>query len=228
MERIPIQIEVYGEAGVGKTHFLWDMPDPYVIDLSPTAEGKVNAMLNGSICSYEHCNNISEVGISIMNAESAGAKSVCIDSSVYLQPMAVEEWLMDENIRRKNAGKSKLHKVYPFTRYGEVRKRVDTLFSDVLMCGMNLVLTSQMQNQYVDDKDTGRRVPLGYTKADFQSHVRLRLAIIGGKRVCYVKKNRFVDQTSDAHFKTIPEPTFKCLVNRICKATSLEVDNFVM
>ncbi|MHA1289453.1 MAG: AAA family ATPase [Candidatus Thorarchaeota archaeon] len=228
MEQISLQIEVYGEAGVGKTHFLHTMPDPYIIDLSPTAEGRINAILFGHTDVYEHCMNLSEVEKAIVNADHVSAKSICIDSSVYLQQMAVDDWLFIENQKRKASGKSMLNKVYPFTRYGEIRHRIDTLFSDVLMSSMNLVCTSQMQNQYDGDSKTGRRIPLGYPKLDFQSHVRIRLSIIGGKRICYIKKNRFVDQLGDAYFKTIPEPTFECLVGFICEATNLEIDNFVM
>ena len=72
MKIIPIQVEIYGEPGVGKTHFLYSASKPYAIDLSPTAEGRVNAlMLSVSMERYEHCVNLSEVGKAITNARDS-------------------------------------------------------------------------------------------------------------------------------------------------------------
>lgn len=225
-DKIPVQIEVYGEPGVGKTHFCVNMPDPFIIDVSPTAESRINARLTA--CDYKHCKDMADIRGGIKTAKDGGFMSVCFDPSIYLQGIAADEWLIEENIIRKKKDKPPLTRVYPFMRYGDVRKKIDSIFADIMNHDMNLVCTSQMQDQYNGKKKTGKRIPAGYPKLDFQSHIRLRLAIKSNKRICLVRKNRFVDSLSDKYFKTIPNPTFECLVDRICSATGLDPDTFII
>jgi len=224
--KIPLQIEVYGESGVGKTYFCTTSPNPVLIDVSPTAESKVNAILSG--CKYFQCASLQDVRDAVEFAKDENYSSVCIDPSIYLQPLAVEEWLVEENAQRRKADKSLLTSVYPFQRYGDVRRKVDDIFTDVIGSEMNLICTSQMQDYYDGDKKTGKRVPAGYSKLDFQSHIRLRIAIIANKRVCFVRKNRFVDVLSEKYFKKIPDPSFNCLLDNICNATGLDKDTFII
>lgn len=238
--KLPIQIEVYSTPGLGKTHFCFKgVPSPTVIDLSPTKESYANAVMYGMTDQYSSVMDMAPAYNSNFDIDSLRSlvkdiilgghiKTVCFDSSKYLQDIASATWIKEENKRRKIDDKKPLNSVYPIGRYGDVRKKVDDLFAYILGCGVNIVCTSQLKSEYNGNKKTSKLIPHGYPKLDYQSHVRIRIGVVADKVVYSIRKNRFVYIMSDKYFKRIDELSMNCLVDNICRATDMDKDVFVL
>ena len=229
-DKLPIQIEVYSTPGLGKTHFcFFGVPDPLIIDLSPTKESYANAVMYGMTDQYVSCLDMNSMRTVVKDVINGGhVNTICFDSSFYLQDIASAEWIKEENVRRKGNDKKPLNSVYPIGRYGDVRKKVDDMFADILAAGINIVCTSQLKSEYSGNKKTSKLVPHGYPKLDYQSHVRIRIGVVADKVVYAIRKNRFVYIMSDKYFKRVDQLTMECLVDNICRATGMDKDVFVL
>lgn len=228
-DKLPIQIEVYSSSGLGKTYFCFKcVPEPVVIDLSPTRESYANAIIYGMTDQYNSCLDMDSLRTTVEDAVGGHAKTVCFDSSNYLQVIASEAWIKEENVIRKSDDKKPLNSVYPIGRYGDVRKKIDDLFAYILRNGMNIVCTSPLKSEYGENGRTNRLVSGGYPKLEYQSHVRIRIGVVSGDIVYSIKKNRFVYMMSDKYFKRIDELTMDCLVDNICKSAGVDRDIFVI
>jgi len=185
MNQIPLLIELIGEAGTGKTHTGLLFPNPLLIDCTEQGEGEIIARKVFPdewekryihVMDWHDLLNIAE-----------GYSTYIFDTSKDVVSIMSDKWCAKYNKKR----------VYPPAAYGEVYKMIDKLIKDVLYRPANVVMTSILRDEYVNDKKTGVRERDGYKRLSFESWLRLYIKIENNKRIYQVIKNRFVDRTSD-------------------------------
>lgn len=207
---MPVMVEIIGEPAVGKTHLSLTFPKPFIFDTTPKKEAEIIAfkVLGADAKNrYMWVQNWMQLVNGIKNVvKRDDVKTVVIDTGADLQSMAVEYELEEKNRKQ----------LLPY-EYGRIRESIDTdIIESVTTSGKNLVLTAQMDDEYVGNQKTGFRVPKGYKRAAFQSDIRLFLTIGGcsieimpgglsfrvvpkydEKRIrkAVVIKNRFVDMS---------------------------------
>lgn len=211
MAKIPLMIEIIGEAGVGKTHMALQFPRPIVFDTTPKGEAlPVVIKLFGAEKAREIWQPVytlnelkQKVGLALSSGKYA---TIIIDTSANLQDMSKKDWL-------KQKGREK---PLPF-EYVEIREPIDELIETITKkYGKNLVFTSQMKDEYgPDGKKTGRRIRDGYVKLPFMCDIRLYIELRKNndkyERIVHVVKNRFRDKASDEWIPTI-SPTWEDIV----------------
>ncbi len=191
--KIPLYVEVIGEPESGKTHFSLTAPNPFLIDTTPKFESLPILMKlypDDYLARSRNVRTWKDIEEAVNFALEKKFMTIIFDTSADLQQLAAEQWL-------KETGKKA---VYPITEYRWVRMKVDNLIWKIINSGINVILTSQMRDEWVGDKRTGRRERDGYKKAEFQADIRLYFYIEkeneSYKRHVRVVKNRFVDRTS--------------------------------
>jgi hypothetical protein len=230
-----VLVEIIGEPAVGKTHLSLTFPKPFMFDTTPRQEAKPIALkLLGdeakkrymAVKSYPQ---LVEGLKAVLKREDV--KTVIIDTGADLQGMCVEY-----EVERK--GRERLLPV----EYGRIREMIDTDVTEAVMeANKNLVMTAQMDDEYVNGQKTGRRVPKGYKRMAFQADIRIFLYLAshegGGEievspygltfayvppqrpamkfvRRAVVIKNRYVDMTQ-AGYQIIENPTVESIKNLI-------------
>jgi hypothetical protein len=227
---VPLLVEVIGEPGVGKTHFSLTFPKPFLFDTTPKREAEVIVYkLHGAEAKkrYMWATKYEQLLAGIKEVvKRDDVRTVIIDTGADLQSMAVEYELQKKDRER----------LMPF-EYGRIREMIDEdVIELVINSGKHLVMTAQMDDEYVNGQKTGRRVPKGYKRMAFQSDVRIFITISvaeltimpGGlsfdvvygktmqpKRTAVVVKNRFVDITTTGYQKLEGNFTFADLVKLI-------------
>ena len=223
-----VLVEIIGEPAVGKTHLSLTFPKPFLLDTTPKQEAKAVArkILGQEMEKrYKPVKNYLELVEAVKSIVGRDdVRTVIIDTGADLQGMCVEY-----EIERK--GRERLLPV----EYGRVREMIDTdIIEAIVEADKNLVMTAQMDDEYVNGQKTGRRVPKGYKRMAFQADLRifLYLAPEGGSageveispygltfayippqkpafrlvRKAIVIKNRYVDMTQ-AGYTIIEDPT---------------------
>jgi hypothetical protein len=213
---LPVLVEIAGEPGVGKTHLSLTFPKPYIFDTTPKREAEIVAykVLGASAKNrYQWVKNY-QILVNALNKvlQEQEVKTIVIDTGSDLQGMAVEY-----DIERRER-----QKLMPY-EYGRIREMIDEDITEkVIAVGKNLVMTSQMDDEYVNGVKTGRRVIKGYKRMAHQADIRLYMTLgaaeievmPGGlavyvtprptskpERKAVVIKNRFVDMTEAGYQK---------------------------
>jgi len=168
---MPVLVEIIGEPAVGKTHLSLTFPKPFVFDTTPKQEARIVAYkVLGAAAErrYSWVKSYVELIQGLRNvAGRDDVATIVIDTGADLQGMAVEFELE----RKKREG------LMPY-EYGRIREMIDTDVTEfVTQAGKNLVMTAQMDDEYVDGRRTGRRVPKGYRRMAFQADIRIYLAL---------------------------------------------------
>ena len=170
---MPVMIEIMGEPAVGKTHLALTFPKPFIFDTTPKKEAEIIAYkVLGADAKNRYMwiqNWIQLVNGVKSTVKREDVKTVVIDTGADLQSLAVEYELQVKE--RKS--------LMPY-EYGRIREVIDTdITEEIITAGKNLVLTAQMDDEYIDGNKTGFRIPKGYKRAAFQSDIRI-LLVIGG------------------------------------------------
>lgn len=207
--KVPLFVEVIGEAAAGKTHLSCIFSKPAVLDTTPKKESYVILRKLYPDWKRRHhpIRSLEDVRTALKFIKTApnDFKTVVVDTSADLRDLASKEYL-DE---KRKAGKER-ESVMP-REYKWVNEKVDAIIDEVQSeLKLNLVFISQMKDEWVGDKSTGRRIRRGYPSANFQADIRLFLQIENKvdektmkvipnryKRTCRVIKNRFRDQTNE-------------------------------
>jgi hypothetical protein len=159
-------IEIIGEPAVGKTHLSLTFPKPLLIDTTPKREARIIAykVLGAEATKrYIHIKNYQEL-VEAINNIGDDVKTVIIDTSSDLQELALEYELQRKDRKQ----------LMPY-EYGRLREMVDTDITEQVSQDKNLIFISQMDDEYIEGKRTGRRIPKGYKRAAFQADIRLLL-----------------------------------------------------
>lgn len=207
--KVPLFVEIIGEPESGKTHLSCLFPKPALFDTTAKGEGYV---VLKKVCPEDWKKRYFRIRaydefdkqLKIVKQQKAIFRTVIVDTSVELRAQGGEAHLKE------------LNKVKPrFSlmpeEWGAVNALIDTFIYTITNpadMGMNLVFTSQMQDEWADRKPTGRRIRKGYPNANFQSDIRLFLEIKQQvdqstmqyidkyERTCRVVKNRFRDRVN--------------------------------
>ena len=223
---MPLLAEIIGEPGVGKTHLSLTFPKPFLCDTTPKREAEVIVYkLYGSEAKKRYAwttkyQQLVETLKSVVKRDDV--RTVIIDTGADLQGMAVEYELEVKSRER----------LMPY-EYGRIREKIDEdVIELVIGAGKHLVMTAQMDDEYVGGQKTGKRVPKGYKRMAFQSDIRIFLIYgsaeitsisPGGlsfgvsydvkpgaatERKAVIVKNRFVDMAATG-IQVIKNPTFR-------------------
>jgi len=222
-----VLVEIIGEPAVGKTHLALTFPKPFVFDTTPKMEARfviMKLLPNDWKDRYMPIKNYPQLVENIKQVvKRDDVKTVIIDTGTDLQALCTEYELE----------KKQRERLLP-VEYGRIREMIDTdIIEAVIEANKNLVMTAQMDDEYVGGQKTGRRIPKGYKRMAFQADIRvfLYMAPTAGKggeieispygltfayipanvasfsmvRKAIIVKNRFDDMTSG--IKIIVNPT---------------------
>lgn len=198
-DKFCIMVELIGEPAKGKTDTALNFPKPLLLDTTPNMEAypvllkKFNYNRVEALKVYRRVRSLQDIKNEIEHATANGFKTIIIDSSSLLQEFASKAWC--EEHHKKS--------VFPITNFGQVREKVDDVMNSMKSNGLNVVLTSQMKDEYINDKKTGGRIKDGYARLDFQADYRILLEIKDNVRKYTVIKNRFADETDPKYVKVI-------------------------
>ncbi|MEM4167686.1 MAG: AAA family ATPase [Candidatus Caldarchaeum sp.] len=207
-------VEILGEPAVGKTHLSLTFPNPFLFDTTPKREAEIIAykLLGAEAAKrYEWVKNYQHLIKALVEVlQREDVKTIIIDTGADLQGMAVAY-----EIERKDR-----ERLMPF-EYGRIREMVDEdIIEKTIAAGKHLVLTAQMDDEYINGQKTGRRIPKGYKRLAFQADIRILLVVgsaevqvmPGGtsftvipkpdqnpKRKTVIIKNRFVDMAETGY-----------------------------
>lgn len=229
----PFYIEIYGEAGMGKTHQSHEgSPDPVHFDTASTSmdlgdfdietnEGRrgeswdvIHSKVHGwddeeaekryrYITGYEQAQDILQ--------DLDGFETVILDNWYDFRTLIVDHMadeypdLMQSRGWPTQNGWGKANSLY--------REFVDL----VLETGRHFVVVSEMSDEYQDGNKTGGRERDGPKKAQFDCDFRVQLETVarddGEERRAVVRKNRWLDRFSDEWVESIgPEYDFGTLM----------------
>ena len=208
---IPLFLEVIGEPSVGKTHLASLFPMPALLDTTTKGEGyavfsKLHADWKRRYFRIRCLEDV-RLALKFIKQNKEGFKTVVFDTSADLREMGSKEYLVELN----KAGKER-QALMP-QEYRWVNEKINGFIDEVTDVekglGMNLVFTSQMRDEWRENKPTGRRIRKGYPDANFQSDIRLFLQLTQKvdektmqvipneyERKCQVIKCRFRDQAN--------------------------------
>lgn len=200
LNKIPLLVELIGEEGTGKTHTGLLFPNPILLDCTVQGEGLVIAMkacLVDFKARYMHIKDYKDL-MSIPD----GFSTYIFDTSKDVVRLFSDKW----------CDKHKCEKVYPPAAYGQVYDMIDEIIKYIMNKPANVVMTSVLRDEYVNDKKTGVRERDGYNRLSFESWLRFYIDIRDKTRIYKVVKNRFVDKTSDLFVDEITEFSFDKII----------------
>lgn len=165
----PIAVEFSGEKGIGKTHCGLTFPEPALCD----TEGKGWVVLKkfgnkrwfrartfGDVIDFVH---------TVLNDDTI--QTAVFDSSRDIVDMA-------ERFVLKELGRETLYSTKGAVMYSHVYGKIDWIIQTLRMAGKNVVFTSRLKDEYVNDKRTGRQIIDGYKKAGYQVDVQIRFTTL--------------------------------------------------
>lgn len=227
---MPLLVEIIGEPAVGKTHLSLTFPNPFIFDTTPKREAEIVAYkILGAEAQkrYEWVKNYQQLTTSLDKVlRREDIKTIIIDTGADLQGMAVEY-----EVERKDR-----ERLMPY-EYGRVREMIDEDITEkIIESGRHLVMTAQMDDEYINGQKTGRRIPKGYKRMAFQADIRIfitlgaaSIEIMPGGTAFYVTpkpetkptrkavviKNRFVDMSETGYITLTGNITFQEITSLI-------------
>lgn len=216
--KVPLLLEAIGEPSTGKTHLSCLFPKSALFDTTPKGEGySVLKKLYPTEWKKRYFRvRVFEDFITHLKYVKTNKdffKTVVVDTSVDLRVLGGKAHL---KMLRKS--KPERQRLMP-EEWGPVNTMINefiTEINDPEKMGLNLVLTSQMEDEWVSRKTTGRRVRKGLKTMNFQADIRLFLQLKQKvepktmkyipneyERICRVVKNRFRNQVDKVDW--IPE-----------------------
>jgi len=216
VRKIPLFTEIIGEPATGKTHLSSLFPKPALMDT--TTKGESYSVFSKLHSDWKRryfrirCLEDVRIALKYIKQNKADFKTIVFDTSADLRAMGSTEYLAELN----KAGKER-QALMP-QEYRWVNQKINGFINEVTDVekglGMNLVFTSQMRDEWVGGKSTGRRIRKGYPDANFQSDIRLFLQLTQKvdektmrfipneyERKCQVIKNRLRDQANKEDWK---------------------------
>lgn len=161
----PMAIEFIGEQGSGKTHGGLSFPEPALCD----TEGKGWVVLkkygNKRWFRARSFGDVIDFVNTVLNDDSI--KTAVFDSSKDIVDMA-------ERFVLKELGKETLWSTKGAVLYSHVYGKIDWIIQTLRMAGKNVVFTSRLKDEYIDDKRTGGQVIDGYKKAGYQVDIQIQ------------------------------------------------------
>jgi len=214
VQKVPLLVEIIGEPSAGKTHLSTLFPKPALFDTTPKGEGYIIVKRMYPLEWKKRYFRVKVFGDFLTNLKYVKTKgdffkTVVVDTSPDFRTLGAKAHL-------KELQKVKQRKNLMPEEWGPVNTKINefiTVITDPEKMCLNLVLTSQMQDEWVARKTTGRRIRRGLPTMNFQAGIRLFLQIkrkvdpktmqyiAGFDRVCTVLKNRFRNQVDETDWK---------------------------
>jgi len=213
IQKVPLLVEIIGEPSAGKTHLSTLFPKVALFDTTPKGEGNVILQKQYSKewkMRYFRIRSFEDFMKELKYVKTRGEffKTVVVDTSVDLRALGAKSWLKAHTDRSN---------LMP-EEWGWVNRRINEFINEITdikkMC-LNLVLTAQMQEEWIARKTTGRRIRKGVPTMNFQADIRLFLQvkqkvdkttmkyIDEWERTCRVIKCRSRDQANKEDWKVM-------------------------
>ena len=163
--KIPsMAVEFSGEQGTGKSHCGLTFPEPALCD----TEGKGWVVLkkfgNKRWFRARTFGDVLDFVNTVLNDDSI--KTAVFDSSRDIVDMA-------ERFVLKELGRDTLYSTKGAVMYSHVYGKIDWIIQTLRMAGKNVVFTSRLKDEYVNDKRTGGKIIDGYKKAGYQVDIQI-------------------------------------------------------
>lgn len=196
-------MEIISDWGVGKTHFCSCIPNSAMIDLTPIFEGDVIFIKNRTEQEfdelYTHVSSFDEIRRVIRNLPES-VKTLSFDGSAYLIGMVEAHWCKEQTKKREAALQREYGELYSMVR--------DDILLPLIKRPCNIVFTSYLKDEYIDEQKTGRRIRRGYTPFDTIRDIGLLLYKEEEKRRNKIVKNRFLSETIVVDGEQIANPSY--------------------
>lgn len=161
----PMAVEFVGEQGTGKTHCGLSFPEPALCD----TEGKGWVVLkkfgNKRWFRARTFGDVLDFVNTVLNDDKI--KTAVFDSSRDIVDMA-------ERFVLKELGRDTLYSTKGAVMYSHVYGKMDWIIQTLRMAGKNVIFTSRLKDEYVNDSRTGNQITDGYKKARYQVDLVIR------------------------------------------------------
>ena len=161
----PMAVEFIGEQGTGKTHCGLSFPEPALCD----TEGKGWVVLKKYGNKRWHrartFGDVIDFVNTVLNDDKI--KTAVFDSSKDIVDMA-------ERFVLKELDRETLYSTKGAVMYSHVYGKIDWIIQTLRMAGKNVIFTSRLKDEYVNDSRTGNQVTDGYKKAGYQVDLQIR------------------------------------------------------
>lgn len=165
LEVPPMAVEFVGEQGTGKTHCGLSFPEPALCD----TEGKGWVVLkkfgNKRWFRARTFGDVLDFVNTVLNDDKI--KTAVFDSSRDIVDMA-------ERFVLKELGRDTLYSTKGAVMYSHVYGKMDWIIQTLRMAGKNVIFTSRLKDEYVNDTRTGNQITDGYKKARYQVDLVIR------------------------------------------------------
>ena len=215
-----ITIEIIGESGTGKTDIISRIPGVTLLDLTPSIESDVIFLKYNDEkyfdTHYFSCQSFREILDAIRDMPE-DTKTLAVDGSQYITDFAEVQWIKDQKKPREAAMQREYGQLYSMVR--------DKIIYPLIKRPCNVVFTSVMKDEWIDEKKTGRRMRAGFNPFDVARDIGLYLYIEENQRKNKIAKNRFMSPIilkdgiqieNPAYVKSLsPEASWKTLIDMI-------------
>lgn len=161
----PMAVELCGGHGDGKTHAALSFPSPALCD----TEGKGWVVLkkfgNDRWFRARTFGDVLDFVNTVLNNDEI--ETAVFDSSRDIVDMA-------ERFVLKELGKNTLYSTKGAVLYSHVYGKIDWIIQTLRMAGKNVIFTSRLKDEYINDSRTGRQITDGYKKAGYQVDLQIR------------------------------------------------------
>jgi hypothetical protein len=171
--RVGIVAIYYGEPGSGKSFNAFAFPGPMlIIDTENRCELVLRQQEEDKEVYIAPAKTFKEVveALNFFHTKTKdieksttilGKGTIVIDSATMLYQFAQTEYLQTSGAQ----------KIYPQFEWGKVYALLDNLIMKLRDCGHNVIFTSQVRDEYVEESKTGRRIMDIYKKLPYMSDI---------------------------------------------------------
>ena len=183
--------EIIAEYEVGKTDFCSKIPSVFMADATPTGESDVIFAKYHDEQEFDkyyfHCASFNDIARCVQFLPEE-VKTFVLDGSAYLVGMAELHWISLQKKNRESALQREYGEIYDLVR--------SKILYPLIKRPCNIVFTSYLKDQYIQDERTGKRERAGFKPMDTIRDIAILMFFDdNGMRQNKIAKNRFMSRT---------------------------------